>query len=129
MNPKTISLKSKNTFYHNLATFFPCMAIIFVKLVIVVILEGFYFLIMNLLNILLNQFFYPFCMSVTFEDSIKVFLQKSIRLNLILYAENVEEFLLNKYLAEGYTKEQILDMKLKEVWPIIKDIKSKKERY
>ena len=67
-------------------------------------------------------------MSVTFEDSIKVFLQKSIRLNLVLYAENVEEFLLNKYLAEGYSKEQILNMKLKTVWPYIKDIKSKRSR-
>ena len=79
-------------------------------------------------NILLSQFFYPVCMSVSFDDSIKVFLQKSIRLNLILYAENVEEFLLKKYGAEGYSKEQILNMKLKEVWPIIKDIKSKKGR-
>ena len=66
-------------------------------------------------------------MSVSFDDSIKVFLRKSIRLNLILYAENVEEFLLKKYGAEGYTKEQILNMKLKTVWPIIKDIKSKKK--
>ena len=65
-------------------------------------------------------------MSVTLEDSLKVFLQKSIRLNLVLYAENVEEFLLTKYRAEGYRKEQILNMKLKTVWPYIKDIKSKK---
>ena len=65
-------------------------------------------------------------MSVTFDDSIKVFLQKSIRLNLVLYAENVEEFLLKKYGAKGYSKEQILNMKLKTVWPYIKDIKSKK---
>ena len=65
-------------------------------------------------------------MSVTLDDSIKVFRQKSIRLNLILYAENVEEFLLKKYLAEGYSKEQILNMKLKTVWPLIKNIKSKK---
>ena len=65
-------------------------------------------------------------MSVTLEDSIKVFLQKSIRLNLILYAENIEEFLLTKYRAEGYSKEQILNMKLKTVWPIIKHLKSKK---
>ena len=68
-------------------------------------------------------------MSVSLDDSIKVFLQKSIRLNLILYAENVEEFLLKKYLKEGYTKEQIYNMKLKTVWPMIKNIKSKKERY
>ena len=67
-------------------------------------------------------------MSVTLEDSIKVFLQKSIRLNLILYAENVEEFLLKKFGAEGYSKEQILNMKLKTVWPYIKDIKSKRSR-
>ena len=67
-------------------------------------------------------------MSVSFEDSIKVFLQKSIRVNLVLYAENVEEFLLKKYLKEGYTKEQILNMKLKTVWPYIKDIKSKRSR-
>ena len=68
-------------------------------------------------------------MSVFFLKPIKVFLQKSIRLNLILYAENVEEFLLKKYGAEGYSKEQILNMKLKTVWSLIKDIKSKKERY
>ena len=67
-------------------------------------------------------------MSVTFDDSIKVFLQKSIRLNLILYAENVEEFLLKKYLKEGYSKEQILNMKLKTVWPYMKDIKSNRSR-
>ena len=79
-----------------------------------------------MLNSLLNQIFHPFCMSVTFDDSIKVFLQKSIRLNLVLYAENVEEFLLKKYGAKGYSKEQILNMKLKTVWPYIKDIKSKK---
>ena len=80
------------------------------------------------LNILLNQFLYPVCMSVSFDDSIKVFLQKSVKLNLVLYAENVEEFLLKKYLAEGCTKEQILNMKLKDVWPLIKDIKSKRDR-
>ena len=79
-------------------------------------------------NILLNQTVYPFCMSVTLDDSIKVFLQKSIRVNLVLYAENVEEFLLKKYLKEGYSKEQIYKMKLKTVWPYIKDIKSKKGR-
>ena len=67
-------------------------------------------------------------MSVTFDDSIKVFLQKSIRVNLILYAENVEEFLLKKYLKKGYSKEQILNMKLKTVWPMIKDINSKRSR-
>ena len=33
-----------------------------------------------------------------------------------------------KYLAVGYSKEQILNMKLKEVWPLIKDIKSKRDR-
>ena len=81
-----------------------------------------------MLNILLNQFFYPVGMSVTLDDSVKVFLQKSIRLNLVLYAENIEEFLLKKYLAEGYSKEQILNMKLKTVWPYIKDIKSKRSR-
>jgi len=68
-------------------------------------------------------------MSVTLNDSIKEFLQKSVRVNLVLYAENVEEFLLKKYGAKGYSKEQILDMKLKSVWPFIKHIKSKKERY
>ena len=78
--------------------------------------------------ILLNQIFYPVCMSVTFDDSIKVFLQKSVRLNLVLYAENVEEFLLKKYEAEGYTKDQIYKMKLKTVWPYIKDINSKRSR-
>ncbi|MBK5133742.1 hypothetical protein JJE00_04850 [Candidatus Bathyarchaeota archaeon] len=67
-------------------------------------------------------------MSVTFDDSIKVFLQKSIRLNLVLYAENVEEFLLKKYLREGYSKEQILNMKLRDVWPEIEHINSKKGR-
>ena len=80
-----------------------------------------------MLNILLNQILYPVGMSVTLDDSIKVFLQKSIRLNLIWYAENVEEFLLKKYEAEGYSKEQILNMKLKTVWPYVKDIKSKRE--
>ena len=65
-------------------------------------------------------------MSVTFEDSIQVFLQKSVRLNLVLYAENVEEFLQKKYLKKGYMKEQILNMKLKTVWPMIKHLKSKK---
>ena len=79
-------------------------------------------------NILLSQFFYAVCMSVYFDDSIKVFLQKSIRLNLVLYAENVEEYLLKKFGAEGYTKEQVLNMKIKTVWPLIKDIKSKRER-
>ena len=67
-------------------------------------------------------------MSVSFDDSIKVFLQKSVLLNLVLYAENVEEFLLKKFGAEGYSKEQILTMKLKTVWPIIKDINSKRSR-
>ena len=67
-------------------------------------------------------------MTYPLEDSIKVFLQKSVRLNLILYAENVEEFLLKKYGAEGYTEEQIYSMKLKTVWPIIKDINSKRSR-
>ena len=52
-----------------------------------------------------------------------------MRLKLVLYAENVEEFLLKKYGAEGYSKEQILKMKLKTVWPIIKDIKSKKGQF
>ena len=79
-------------------------------------------------NILLSQIFYPVCMSVSFDDSIKVFLQKSIRLNLVLYAENVEEFPLKKYLKEGYTKEQIYSMKLKTVWPEIKNINSKIDR-
>ena len=51
-------------------------------------------------------------MSVSFDDSIKVFLQKSVRVNLVLYAENVEEFLLKKYLAQGYSEEQIYKMKL-----------------
>ena len=82
-----------------------------------------------MLNILLSLISYPVCMSVTMDDSIKVFLKKSVRVNLVLYAENVEEFLLTKYLAEGYSKEQILNMKLKTVWPFIKHIKSKKERY
>ena len=59
-------------------------------------------------------------MSVSFDDSIIVFLQKSIRLNLVLYAENVEEFLPKKYGAKGYSKEQIYNMKLKDVWPIIR---------
>ena len=67
-------------------------------------------------------------MTYPLEDSIKVFLQKSVRLNLILYAENVEEFLLKKYGAEGYTEEQIYSMKLETVWPIIKDINSKRSR-
>ena len=67
-------------------------------------------------------------MSVTLDDSIKVFLQKSVRLNLVLYAENVEEFLLKKYDAEGYSKEQIYNMKLKTVWPYVKDINSKRDR-
>jgi len=67
-------------------------------------------------------------MSVTLDGSIKVFLQKSIRLNLVLYAENVEEFLLKKFGAEGYSKEQIYNMKLKTVWPLIKDINSKRSR-
>ena len=38
---------------------------------------------------------------VSFGASIKVFLEKSVRVNLVLYAENVEEFLLKKYLSEG----------------------------
>ena len=42
--------------------------------------------------------------------------------------EKVEEFLLKKYGAKGYSKEQILNMKLKTDWPFIKHIKSKKER-
>ena len=79
-----------------------------------------------MLNILLSPICYPVCMSVTFEDSIQVFLQKSVRLNLVLYAENVEEFLQKKYLKKGYMKEQILNMKLKTVWPMIKHLKSKK---
>ena len=49
-----------------------------------------------------------------------------MRVNLVLYAENVEEFLLKKYGAEGYSKEQILNMKLKTVWPFIKHINQKK---
>ena len=68
-------------------------------------------------------------MLVTFNDSIRVFLQKSVGVNLVLYAENVEEFLLKMYGAKGYSKEQIFDMKLKTVWPFIKHIKSKRERY
>ena len=51
-------------------------------------------------------------MLVTFNDSIRVFLQKSVRVNLVLYAENVEEFLLKMYGTKGYSKEQIFDMKL-----------------
>ena len=31
------------------------------------------------------------------------------------------------YLKEAYSKEQILKMKPKTIWPLIKDIKSKKE--
>jgi hypothetical protein len=65
-------------------------------------------------------------MWVSCDDSIKVFLQKSVRVNLVLYAENVEEFLQKKYLKEGYTKEQIYSMKLKTFWSEIKHIKSKK---
>ena len=67
-------------------------------------------------------------MSIDLEDSLAVFLRNAIRINLVLYAENVEEFLLKKYGAKGYTEEQILSMKLKTVWPLIKDIKSKKGR-
>ena len=67
------------------------------------------------------------CLDKTFE-ALKCFLQKSIRLNLVLYAENVEDFLLKKYLKEGYSKEQIYNMKLKTVWPMIKDINSKRSR-
>ena len=66
-------------------------------------------------------------MSVNLNDSIKFFLEKSARVNLVLYAENVEEFLLNMYGAKGYSKEQILDMKLKTVWPFIKHIKTKRD--
>ena len=39
---------------------------------------------------------------------------------MVLYAENVEEFLLRKYGAKGYSKEQILNMKLKTIWPLNK---------
>ena len=77
----------------------------------------------------MNQIVYSSIMSVTLDDSIKVFLQKSIRLNLVLYAENVEEFLLKKYGNEGYSKEQILNMKLRDVWPEIEHMNSKKGRY
>ena len=68
-------------------------------------------------------------MSVTLDDSIKVFLEKSVRVNLVLYAENVEDLLPKKYGAKGYSKEQILNMKLRDVWPEIEHIKSKRERY
>ena len=47
-------------------------------------------------------------MSVSFDDSIKVSLQKSVRVNLVLYAENVEELLPKKYGAKDYRKKQII---------------------
>ena len=59
-------------------------------------------------------------MFVTFDDSVKVFLQKSVLLNLVLYAENVEELLLKKYGAIDYSKKQIVNIKLKHVWTEIK---------
>ena len=59
-------------------------------------------------------------MSVTLDDSIKVSLQKSVRVNLVLYAENVEELLPKKYGAKDYSKKQIINIKLKHVWPEIK---------
>jgi hypothetical protein len=67
-------------------------------------------------------------MSINFDDSLEVFLKKAIRINLVLYAENVEEFVLKKFRAQGFSEKEIYSMRMKRLWPLVKDIKSKRNR-
>jgi hypothetical protein len=43
----------------------------------------------------------------------------------ILYAFNVEEFIMEIYLSKGYTREQVFSLPLKDIWYLIKDYKTR----
>ena len=60
------------------------------------------------------------------EDTFKVFLEKSRKHMLILYAFNIEEFIMEKYLPKGFTREQVFAMPLKDLWSLIENYKSKR---
>lgn len=70
-----------------------------------------------------------FGVSFDLEISFREFLVKARKHNLIYYAFNIEDFISEKYKAKGLTREQIYQMPLKDLWPLIKDYKSKRKHH
>jgi hypothetical protein len=67
-------------------------------------------------------------MAFDLKDTFRDFLRKARKHNQIYYAINIEEFICEKYKAKRLTREQIYSMSLKDLWPLIKDYKSKHNR-
>jgi hypothetical protein len=67
-------------------------------------------------------------MSFDLKDSFRDFLIKAKKHNLIYYPIKLEGFICEKYTAKGLTREQIYQMPLKILWPLIKDYKFRRNR-
>jgi hypothetical protein len=62
------------------------------------------------------------------EDTFRVFLEKARKHMLILYAFNIEDFIIEKYQAKGLSREKIFDLPLKDLWPLIENYKTRIKR-
>ena len=62
------------------------------------------------------------------EDNLGTFLDKARKHMLILYAFNIEEFIMEKYLPKGLSRKQVFELPLKEIWSLIENYKSELKR-
>ena len=60
------------------------------------------------------------------NDNLETFLEKARKHMLILYAFNIEEFIMEKYAPKGLTREQIFALPLEDLWSLIENYKSKR---
>jgi hypothetical protein len=62
-------------------------------------------------------------MSIDLEICFGDFLRKARKFNMFYYAFNVEEFIIEKYMLKGLSREQIFKLPLRELWLLLKIIK------
>ncbi len=63
-------------------------------------------------------------MSINMEDSFGTFLKKIRKHNLFVYAFDIAEHITNEH--QDLSREQILDLRLGDIWHLIGDLKIRK---
>jgi hypothetical protein len=70
-----------------------------------------------MLKILIQKLVQFFILSeFDMEDNLVLFLDKARKYMLILYAFNIEEFILVKFLPKGFIGDQVFALPMKESW-------------
>lgn len=60
-------------------------------------------------------------MTTNLDRSIRDYLKELRKYNLIFYAMNIQEHIIEIYEKKGYEREQVFELPLKEVWSLIEN--------